>query len=67
MTRPHHDRELNQLYADAKRLFGEDACGAANNRAYDRAAFAIDGDSDRWAAISADALKDELSKLLRPH
>jgi hypothetical protein len=61
------DPELQDLRAQVERLFGEDACCAANNRAYNRAYFARDRDGDEWLFIFAEAWKAELRRLLVLH
>jgi hypothetical protein len=61
------DPELQRLVDQVMNLLGEPWVCGANNRAYDLAAFAKDGDAEEWYAIFTDQFKAELRRLLRPH
>jgi hypothetical protein len=64
---PIPDTELVELLNRVRRVCGGATTWLAACRAYDRAAYAQDGELDDWLRIYADCFKQELARLGRPH
>jgi hypothetical protein len=56
--------EFLELYNQVERIFGAEACRAAGNRAYDRAAFAMMEPADAWLVVFEQLWTAELRRLL---
>lgn len=67
MTVEQSTQMTDALIAEVNTVFGPDAVSAANDRAYDTALPAADGNAAEWLRVFTEAFAAELRRLLRPH